>query len=383
MAIDPVALAQALIRCQSVTPEDAGALATVERALAPLGFACTRLNFSQAGTPDISNLYARFGQGAPHFCFAGHTDVVPPGDLAGWTVDPFGAAIIDGFLYGRGASDMKGAIAAFCAAIAAWLERRRDFRGSVSLLLTGDEEGPAINGTAKVLDWMVAKGERVDAVVVGEPTSETTLGDMIKIGRRGSVNFVLTALGAQGHVAYPHLADNPNHRLVRMLARLTDDQLDQGNEWFQQSSLQVTSIDVGNATTNVIPARACARFNIRFNDQHSSAALIARIKSLLAEHDGKYELSVQVSGESFLTQPGPLSALVARAIGAVRPDQMPRLSTTGGTSDARFIARHAPVVEFGLVSRTMHKTDERAALADITDLARIYAGVLDGFFVRA
>lgn len=383
MAIDPVALAQALIRCRSVTPQDEGALGTVERALTPLGFACEKLEFSAPDTPDVANLYARLGRGTPHFCFAGHTDVVPPGDLAGWTVDPFGAEIIGDVLYGRGAADMKGAIAAFCAAAAAYLERRRDFGGSISLLLTGDEEGPAINGTAKVLDWMVAQGEQVDAVVVGEPTSETALGDMIKIGRRGSVNFVLTALGAQGHVAYPQLADNPNHRLVRMLAKLTEDRLDRGNEWFQESSLQVTSIDVGNPTTNVIPARATARFNIRFNDLHSSTALLARIRNLLAEHEGKYELATQVSGESFLTQPGPLSALVARAVGAVRPNLVPRLSTTGGTSDARFIARHAPVVEFGLVSRTMHKTDERAPLADIHDLARIYAGVLDGFFARA
>ncbi len=378
--IDPVALAQSLIRCPSVTPADAGALDTLAAALAPLGFACHRLRFAAPGTPDIDNLYARWGEGHPHFCFAGHTDVVPVGDRAGWTVDPFAAEIIDGQLYGRGASDMKGAIAAFVAAAESFIAqpKKGQPRGSISLLITGDEEGPAINGTAKVLDWMEQRGERPDAVVVGEPTSETKLGDMVKIGRRGSMNVTLTALGAQGHVAYPHLADNPNHRLVRMLGALIDETLDTGTDWFQASSLQVTSIDVGNAATNVIPARATARVNIRFNDRHTSAALRAWMTERLEPHEGKYAMDVQVSGEAFFTAPGPLSALVARAISQVRGIE-PKLSTTGGTSDARFIRRVAPVVEFGLPSRTMHKVDERAALADIHDLARIYAGVLDGF----
>jgi succinyl-diaminopimelate desuccinylase len=383
--VDPVALAQALIRCPSVTPADEGALDVLAGALAPLGFACHRLRFSAPGTPDVDNLYARWGEGAPHFCFAGHTDVVPVGDRAGWSVDPFAAEIIDGQLYGRGAADMKSAIAAFVAAAESFAASRLEKagrRGSISLLITGDEEGPAINGTAKVLDWMESRGERPDAVVVGEPTSESALGDMVKIGRRGSMNVTLTALGAQGHVAYPHLADNPNHRLVRMLSMLVAETLDEGTDWFQPSSLQVTSIDVGNAATNVIPARATARVNIRFNDRHTSASLRDWMTGRLEPDAGRYAMDVQVSGEAFFTPPGALSALVARAIGNVRGIE-PKLSTTGGTSDARFIRRLAPVVEFGLPSRTMHKVDERAALADIRDLARIYACVLDGFFSQS
>jgi len=377
--IDPVALAQQLIRCPSVTPDDAGALTALATALERLGFVCHRLRFSAPGTPDVDNLYARWGTGGRHFCFAGHTDVVPVGDRAGWSIDPFAAEIVDGQLYGRGAADMKGAIAAFVAAAEGFVAGRDPGSASLSLLITGDEEGPAINGTVKVLDWMAARGERIDACLVGEPTSESALGDMMKIGRRGSMNVTLTALGAQGHVAYPHLADNPNHRLVAMLGRLIAEPLDAGNDWFQPSSLQITTMDVGNAATNVIPAKAAARFNIRFNDQHSSASLIRWVKEKLAPEDGRYTMDVQVSGESFLTAPGPLSDLVARAIASVRP-ATPKLSTTGGTSDARFIRRFAPVIEFGLPSRTMHKVDERAATADIADLARIYRGVLDGFF---
>ncbi len=377
--IDPVALAQQLIRCPSVTPDDAGALTALATALERLGFVCHRLRFSAPGTPDVDNLYARWGTGGRHFCFAGHTDVVPVGDRAGWSIDPFAAEIVDGQLYGRGAADMKGAIAAFVAAAEGFVAGRDPGSASLSLLITGDEEGPAINGTVKVLDWMAARGERIDACLVGEPTSESALGDMMKIGRRGSMNVTLTALGAQGHVAYPHLADNPNHRLVAMLGRLIAEPLDAGNDWFQPSSLQITTIDVCNAATNVIPAKAAARFNIRFNDQHSSASLIRWVKEKLAPEDGRYTMDVQVSGESFLTAPGPLSDLVARAIASVRP-ATPKLSTTGGTSDARFIRRFAPVIEFGLPSRTMHKVDERAATADIADLARIYRGVLDGFF---
>lgn len=373
--MDPVELAQELIRCPSVTPEDRGALGVLEAALTKLGFACHRLKFSAPGTPDVDNLYARRGTGARNFCFAGHTDVVPVGDRKGWSIDPFAAEIVDGQLYGRGASDMKGAIAAFIAAIA----DRRAGDESISLLITGDEEGPAINGTAKVLDWMQAKGERIEACLVGEPTSESTLGDMIKIGRRGSMNVGLTARGIQGHVAYPHLADNPNHRLVRMLAALTAQPLDHGTDWFQPSSLQVTSIDVGNPTTNVIPARAVARFNIRFNDRHGSKSLTRWIEETLAPERGHYDIEISVSGEAFLTPPGRLSDLVTGAIAKVRPTA-PKLSTTGGTSDARFIRAHAPVVEFGLPSRTMHKVDERAAVADIRDLARIYGHVIDGFF---
>ncbi|HEX6978638.1 MAG TPA: succinyl-diaminopimelate desuccinylase [Alphaproteobacteria bacterium] len=378
--LDPVELTQALIRCPSVTPKDDGAIDVVRAAVEPLGFDCHRLRFSAEGTPDIDNLYARLGTGGRHFCFAGHTDVVPPGDPAGWTVDPFKGEIVDGYVYGRGAADMKGAIAAFCAAAERFVEKRgRDFGGSISLLITGDEEGPAINGTAKVLDWIARRGERIDACVVGEPTNQRRLGDMAKIGRRGSMNIRLTAIGQQGHVAYPHLADNPNHRLVRMLAALTGEELDQGTEYFQASSLQVTTIDVGNPTTNLIPARATAGINIRFNDRHTSRSLTEWIKRRIESVGGRYELEISVSGEAFLTPPGPLSELLVDAVESV-VGLRPELSTTGGTSDARFIRAYAPVIEFGLVSLTMHKVDERAAVDDIRNLAAIYEAMLERFF---
>ncbi len=378
--IDPIALTQDLIRCPSITPDDAGALDTLCAAIGPLGFACHRLPFSAEGTPDVDNLYARRGAGGRHFCFAGHTDVVPVGDLKGWTVDPFKAEIIDGQVYGRGAADMKGAIAAFAAAAGRFLERRgRTFDGSISLLITGDEEGPAVNGTAKVLGWMKARGERIDACIVGEPTNERQLGDMAKIGRRGSMNVRLTAIGQQGHVAYPHLAQNPNHLLVRMLADLTGAELDRGTEHFQPSSLQVTTIDVGNPARNVIPARASAGINIRFNDRHTSASLLEWMKQRLAAVGGRYELDASVSGEAFFTAPGPLSEIVVSSVESV-VGRKPQLSTTGGTSDARFIRAHAPVIEFGLVGQTMHKVDERASVADINNLSAIYEAMLDRFF---
>ncbi len=379
-AIDPVALTQELIRRPSVTPKDEGALGVLEAALTPLGFVCHRLKFSEPGTPDIDNLYARWGTASPHFCFAGHMDVVPVGDPKGWTVDPFGGEIIDGQVYGRGATDMKGAVAAFAAAAADFLAKRgKSFKGSISLLITGDEEGPAINGTAKMLKWIADRGETIDACVVGEPSNESALGDMIKIGRRGSVNYSLTVRGTQGHVAYPHLADNPNHRLVRMLAALTEPELDKGNDWFQPSSLQVTTIDVGNPAHNIIPAIARAGFNVRFNDQHRSETLTQWVRSRLDSVGGDYDLQVYVSGESFLTKPGTLSDLVSTAAASIT-GRNARLSTTGGTSDARFICNYAPVVEFGLVSRTMHKVDERASVADIRGLTAIYGGILERFF---
>jgi len=381
--LDPIALAQALIRRRSVTPADDGALGVIEAALAPLGFRCQRLPFAAGGTDDVDNLYARWGDGAPHFCFAGHSDVVPVGDAKGWTTDPFGGELRDDQLWGRGAADMKGAIAAFCAAAERFIARRgRGLRGSISLLITGDEEGPSVNGTRRVVDWLEARGERVDFCIVGEPTNERELGDMAKIGRRGSMNVTLIVQGVQGHVAYPHLADNPVHTLVRMLAALTAATLDEGTEHFQPSSLQVVTIDVGNRATNVIPASAAARFNIRFNDRHSSRSLEAWIRRTLDEAGGRYALDVQVSGEAFLTPPGDASAIVAGAVEQVT-GRRPTLSTTGGTSDARFITRVAPVIEFGLVGRTMHKVDERTRVSDIEDLARIYEAMLERFFARA
>ena len=379
-AIDPVALAAAMIRCPSVTPADEGALGVLQATLEGLGFTCHRLPFSEPGAADVDNLYARIGTSAPNFCFAGHTDVVPVGDAAAWRVGPFDAEIVDDSLYGRGAVDMKGAIACFTAAAARLLAARGSgFDGSISLLITGDEEGPAINGTAKVLDWLAARGEKLDACLVGEPTNPDHLGEMIKIGRRGSLTGRLTVHGVQGHVAYPQRADNPLPRLVRTLTALTDAALDQGSEHFQPSNLEVTTIDVGNPASNVIPAEATASFNIRFNDGHSRASLTAWLRETCAAHAGDHDLEIEAGGEAFLTPPGALSAMIADAVEQVT-GKRPELSTTGGTSDARFIKDHCPVAEFGLVGQTMHKVDERVAVADLAALTDVYAAVLDAYF---
>jgi succinyl-diaminopimelate desuccinylase len=381
--VEPAALAADLIRCASVTPKDEGAIDVLAKALGALGFRCTKLEFTEPGTESVLNLYARLGTGGRNFCYAGHTDVVPPGRLDSWTVDPFAAQVIDGALYGRGAADMKGSIAAFVAATARFLARRgTHFGGSISLLITGDEEGVSINGTRKVLDWMKAERETIDACIVGEPTSARELGDMVKIGRRGSMTGKLTVKGIQGHTAYPHLADNPIHCLVRMLHALTAEPLDSGSDHFQASTLQVTTVDVGNPASNVIPSEARAVFNIRFNDLWSSDRLKAWIAGKLAQIGGTYEVGYSVSGESFLTPPGPVSEILGRAIRQVT-GRAPELSTTGGTSDARFIHHHCPVAEFGLVGLTMHKVDERVALADLTQLTQIYEAVLDQFFPAA
>ena len=382
-AVDPTLLAAELIRRPSVTPKDEGALEVVARTLEGLGFTCHRLTFQEAGTDPIANLYARKGTGSPNLCFAGHTDVVPVGAADQWSFDPFAAMLKDGVLCGRGAVDMKGAIAAFVTAAEAFLAKRgTNFTGSISFLITGDEEGVAINGTRKVLDWLCERGETIDACVVGEPTSATQLGDMIKIGRRGSMTGRITVEGVQGHVAYPHLADNAAHRLVALLAGLTACTLDDGTEHFQKSGLQVTTIDIGNPTTNVIPGVARATFNIRFNDLWTSDKLKAWVKEGLDAVDPAYKLTWEVSGESFLVAPGKVSDCLTGAIHAVTGLE-PELSTTGGTSDARFIHRHCPVAEFGLVSQTMHKVDERVDVADITRLVAIYGGFLDRFFGNA
>ncbi len=385
-AIDPVALAGALIRCPSVTPADAGALDVVQQAVQPLGFTCHRLRFSEAGTPDIDNLYARLGDGAPNLCFAGHTDVVPPGDQDAWQHGPFSGAVADGHLHGRGAADMKGAIACFIAAASRLVAEDGPPAGSISLLITGDEEGPSINGTRKMLDWLADHGERLDHCVVGEPTNPETLGEMIKIGRRGSMTCAVTVKGVQGHTAYPHRADNPAHRLVTLLHALAAQPLDQGSAHFEPSTLQISSIDIGNPAPNVIPAQAHATFNIRFNDLHSSDSLTERVRSVCKEAMGGardpavgFELDVRVSGESFLTPPGGLSDLIANAAEAVT-GQRPTLSTSGGTSDARFIKDHCPVAEFGLVGQTMHKVDEQVAVADLQALSDIYLGMLRAYF---
>jgi len=384
-SFDPLALARALIRRPSVTPEDAGALEVLCAPLRELGFDCHRLRFEAPGTAPVDNLYARLGSDAPNLCFAGHTDVVPVGDAQAWTLDPFAAEVTDGMLHGRGAVDMKGAIACFVAAAAGFLaDRGPGFGGSISLLITGDEEGAAVNGTVKVLDWLRERGERLDACLVGEPTNPSELGDMIKIGRRGSMTGRLTVHGVQGHTAYPDRADNPCHRLVRMLAAVTAEPLDDGSEHFQPSSLQIASLDVGNPVDNVIPAQATARFNLRFNDRHTSAGLERWLRSRFDQAigaDGRYELAIRVSGESFLVPPGPLSELVADAVEQVL-GRRPALGTEGGTSDARFIKDACPVAEFGLVGQTMHMVDERTPVADLAALTRIYRAVLDRYFAH-
>ena len=382
--LDPIALSVDLIRRPSITPLDEGALGVLQSVLERLGFSCNRLPFSQAGTPDVDNLYARYGDAGPNFCFAGHMDVVPPGDLAAWMGDPFAPRIADGLLYGRGAADMKCAIAAFTVAAERVIRKHgTGLRGSISLLITGDEEGPAINGTHKMLGWLRAHNQKLDHCLVGEPTSADALGDMIKIGRRGSLNVTLTFLGTQGHVAYPHQADNPIPRLLETLRRLQDHVLDSGNDHFQPSNLEITSIDVGNAATNVIAGQAVARLNIRFNDMHSSGALIAWIRQeceyVTARLGGDYRMDISVTGESFLTPPGAFSTLIADAIAGVT-GVAPVLSTTGGTSDARFIKDHCPVVEFGLVGQTQLKANEHAAIADVNRLADIYEAVMQRYF---
>ncbi len=372
MALDPIALAQDLIRCASVTPEDAGAMGVLTRALEGMGFVCHAVD-SATGGPLIKNLYARLGEAGPNFCFAGHTDVVPVGGT--WTVDPFGGQVIDGRLFGRGAADMKGAIACFVAAVSRFLEAG-PAKGSISLLITGDEEGPAVDGTVKVLDWLAARGEKLDLCLVGEPTNPRFLGEMMKIGRRGSLNCKIRVFGTQGHAAYPHLADNPIPRLLEMLRRLTETPLDEGSEHFQASTLALTTVDVGNAATNVIPGEARAGFNIRFNDLHTGARLEQWIRATLDSVGGDYDCRIEVSGESFLTQPGVLSNALADAAEAVT-GRRPELSTTGGTSDARFIKNFCPVLEFGLVAQTMHKVDEHVLVDDMRALTDIYGRVLE------
>jgi succinyl-diaminopimelate desuccinylase len=364
---DPVELTQALIRCASVTPADAGAQAILADALTALGFTVHRLRFGET-----ENLFARHGTAAPHVCFAGHTDVVPAG--AGWRHGPFEGEIEDGVLYGRGACDMKGGVAAFTAAAAALLAAGPP-RGSISLLITGDEEGPATDGTVRVLEWLAARGEIPDFCVVGEPTNPAALGDMIKVGRRGSLNARITVEGVQGHTAYPQRADNPVHRLVAALAELSEAVLDRGSERFEPSGLQITSVDVANPASNVIPASASARLNIRFNDQHSGASLERWLREVIARHAERFTLGVEVSGEAFLTQPGQFTDLLVASVRAVTGRE-PALDTGGGTSDARFIARYCPVAEFGLVGASMHKTDECVAVADLRLLTEIYGSLL-------
>jgi succinyl-diaminopimelate desuccinylase len=376
-AIDPVALTQALIRRPSVTPADAGAMDVVEQALALLGFDCRRMKFGE-----IENLYARHGLQGPNLCFAGHTDVVPVGEAAAWSVDPFEARIEGGVLIGRGAADMKSAIAAFIAAAQGALAAG-EVRGSLSLLITGDEEGHATHGTKAVVAALQAEGEKISHCLVGEPTSSALFGDMIKIGRRGSMSAYLTVEGVQGHVAYPHRAANPIPVLIALLAVLQARRLDEGYPEFQPSNLEVTTIDVGNPATNVIPKIAKARLNIRYNPTHSGKALGEWIETEAAKAGegfaGKVSVRIEVSGEAFLTEPGDFVAVVAEAVEAVAGRE-PELSTTGGTSDARFIRAMCPVVELGLVGATMHAVDERTPVAEIRQLTDVYRRLIRRYF---
>ena len=378
--IDSVELAQALIRRPSVTPKDAGAMDVVQQALESLGFACRRMRFGE-----IENLYARRGTAAPNLCFAGHTDVVPPGDEAAWKSGPFEGQVRDGVLYGRGAADMKGGIAAFIAAASQVLATGEP-KGSLSFLITGDEEGVATHGTRQVVEALKAEGERLDHCIVGEPSSSELLGDMIKIGRRGSLNASIAVEGRQGHVAYPHRAANPVRALVALLGRVQAHLLDEGYPEFQPSNLEITTVDVGNPATNVIPARAAARLNIRFNPAHTSQTLSDWLEqeraAVEADHPGTaIGLDIHVSGEAFLTEPGPFVELIQAACRETL-SRTPELSTTGGTSDARFIVKLCPVVELGLVGRSMHAVDEHAPEQDLRDLTRLYRRLIEDYFDR-
>jgi len=381
-AIDSVEFASALIKRPSVTPADAGALDTLQNALEHMGFVCTRYPFGE-GDARVDNLYARFGNDAPNFCFAGHTDVVPAGDASKWNQDPFAGEVKDGQLLGRGAADMKGAIAAFVGAMSELLSSGWTPKGSISFLITGDEEGPAINGTKKLLVAIDEAGETIDHCLVGEPTNPNQMGEMVKNGRRGSFNADITVTGKQGHVAYPHLGINPVPTLLGILGTLQSRFLDDGSEFFQPSNLEITTMDVGNPTENMIPETARARFNVRFNTEHSGASLTAWLESILDEarkgFGGTIDAQIRISGESFLTPPGKLTDILQDAAEKLL-GRRPELSTSGGTSDARFITNYAPVAEFGLVGATMHQVNERVDVADIVTLTAIYKDVLLRYF---
>ena len=379
MSTDPVALTADLIRCPSVTPADGGALALLAGRLEAAGFVTERIE--RGG---IANLYARWGRQAPALGFNGHTDVVPPGDTAAWTHDPFGGIVAEGMLYGRGAADMKSGVAAFAAAAVDFVTATPP-AGSVILAITGDEEGSAVDGTCAILDWMAAKGERMDHCLVGEPTCPTRMGEAIKIGRRGSLTAHVTAYGVQGHSAYPERAKNPLPALVRLLDRLATRELDRGTADFGPSTLAITSIDTGNTASNVIPAETRATINIRFNDAHSGASLSAWIEEEADRAAAEFGVGIaarfEISGESFVTERGAFTDLVAGAV-AAETGVTPELSTSGGTSDARFVKDHCPVVEIGLVGATMHQTDERVEVAHIHQLKAIYTRILQEYFAR-
>ena len=387
---DVVELARELIRCPSVTPVDAGAQEVLATALKMAGFTCHHLPFAEPGTQEVPNLFARLGDSGPHLCFAGHTDVVPPGDEADWLHPPFAAVVQDGVLYGRGACDMKGGVAAFAAAAMDWAQAHaragRPLPGSLSFLITGDEEGPAINGTRKVLEWMAANGHVPDACIVGEPSCVEELGDTIKNGRRGSLNLFIECRGVQGHTAYPEKAVNPVHALARLVDRMTQRPLDDGTQFFQPSTVQFSTFDVDNPATNVIPERARATCNIRFNTHHTPKSLRQWAQELAeqVQHEtgARFFMTMQVSGESFITEGGVLLEVMQQAI-EEQTGLAPELSTGGGTSDARFIKDYCPVAEFGLINATIHQVNERVLVEDLKRLKRIYARMIDLFFEKA
>lgn len=381
---DPTALARGLLRCPSVTPAEAGALGVIEGVLKRAGFAVHRVTFAEPGTAPVENLYARIGAAGPHFAFAGHVDVVPPGDQATWTHPPFAGEIADGTLYGRGAVDMKGAIACALAATLDHLAARGGSpKGSISFLITGDEEGIAVNGTVKLLRWAAERGETFDHCILGEPSNAEAIGDTIKVGRRGSLNGTLVVTGKQGHVAYPERAENPVRGLVALMSALMAAPLDHGSAQFGASNLEFTSIDIGNPVVNLIPGEARARFNIRFNDRHSQTSLKMLIEKRAGEAAaGRIRWHIEwepSNADSFVTKPGAFLDLVSAAIKEVTGKE-PRLSTTGGTSDARFIKNYCPVLEFGLVGQTMHQVDERTPLADLATLTTVYRAILERYF---
>ena len=381
--INEVSLAKDLVKCQSVTPKDDGAINIVAKNLKKLGFKCQIMEFQEKGTAKIKNLYARIGKSSPNFCFAGHTDVVPVGDLKSWTVNPFGGVIKNQKLIGRGVSDMKGSIACFVSAVSEFLKKNKKLKGSISFLITGDEETIAINGTQKVIEKLIQKKEKIDFCIVGEPTNENKLGDMIKIGRRGSITGHLTILGTQGHVAYSYTYNNPSTVIVEILNNIKKLKLDSGNKDFQPSNLEVTKISIDNTADNVVPAEAKASFNIRFNNLHTSSSLKKKLNkifsSITKKSKANYKIKYNVSGESFLTKPSKTVYMIKNVIKKSTKIN-PVLSTTGGTSDARFIKKIAPCIEFGLIAKTIHQVDEMARIADLKKLKNIYLDILVNYF---
>ncbi len=381
--ISEVSLAKDLVKCQSVTPKDDGAINVVAKNLKKLGFKCQIMEFQEKGTAKIKNLYARIGKRSPNFCFAGHTDVVPVGDLKSWTVNPFGGVIKNQKLIGRGVSDMKGSIACFVSAVGEFLKKNKKLKGSISFLITGDEETIAINGTQKVIEKLIQKKEKIDFCIVGEPTNENKLGDMIKIGRRGSITGHLTILGTQGHVAYSYTYNNPSTVIVEILNNIKKLKLDSGNKDFQPSNLEVTKITIDNTADNVVPAEAKASFNIRFNNLHTSSSIKKKLNKIFSSTSKKfkanYKIRYHVSGESFLTKPNKTVYMIKNVIKKSTKIN-PVLSTTGGTSDARFIKKIAPCIEFGLIAKTIHQVDEMARVADLKKLKNIYLDILVNYF---